>query len=448
MIVDLVLANSKAYYEQQITDCAVAIENGHIFKIGKETQMPEADERIDLKHLLLLPGMIDAHVHLRDEGKAYKEDFYSGTAAAAAGGITTVLDMPNNEPVTMSANSLRNRMSIAEKKATVNLGFFSEFPTSLDEIESIADQGAIAFKLFMTSQIGGLTVDDDQSLLEAFRKAAAVGLPVAVHAEDKASIDASTRALKRGKCDGLKAFIQAHSEKAELKAVERILKIAAQAETRLHICHVTTEDCLDRITEAKQSGQKVTCEATPHHLLLSQMDFERIGTMATVMPPLRSGRHVEALQRGISSGRIDIIGSDHAPHTMSEKSAPSIWNVKVGFPGLETLLPLIMTMVAKRTLSIDQLVKLLAEKPAEIFNLKNRGKLKQGWKADIIVVDFKQKFRVSASTFHSKAKFSPFDGRELQGKPVKTFVSGRLVMDNQEIIAKPGSGSIIRSQHA
>ena len=442
---DQVLVNAKAYCNKQIVDCALAIENAEIFKIGKETQMPGADEKIDLKNLLLLPGLIDAHVHMRDEGKSYKEDFYTGTAAAAAGGVTTVLDMPNNDPVTMSATSLRTRMSLAEKKTLVNIGFYSEFPNNLEEIDNITAQGAIAFKLFMASQIGGLDVDDNESLLKAFRKVAATNLPLAVHAEDKVSINAAAQAFKRAKRDDLKAFLQTHSEKAELKAVERVLKIAAEAEARLHICHVTTEHCLEMITEAKQSGNRVTCEVTPHHLLLSQADFERKGTMLTVMPPLRGSHNIEALRRGVSNGQFDILGSDHAPHTMDEKSARSIWEVKVGFPGLETMLPLLLTMVAKNTFSLETLVKLLVENPAEIFNLKDRWHLERGWKADIVAVDFKNKFRINAAKFHTKAKFSPFDGQELQGRPVKTFVNGLLVMDDQEIIAKPGSGRIMRS---
>ena len=444
MIIDLVLTNTKTYHNRQIVDCAIAIENGEIFKLGKETQMPKADERMDLKNLLVLPGLIDAHVHLRDEEKAYKEDFYSGTAAAAAGGITTVLDMPNNDPVTNTPTSLQNRMRLAEKKALVNVAFYAEFPDDLKQIRDIAAQGAVAFKLFLANQIGGLDPNDDGLLLEAFRLVAKTGLPLAVHAEDKATIDSNTQALKRAKRDDLKAFLQAHSEQAELKAVDRVLRLSAEAKARLHVCHVTTKESFKRITAAKQSGQKVTCEVTPHHLLLTQTDFERIGAMLAVMPPLRSCQNAEALQEIVSSNQIDIIGSDHAPHTAEEKSARSIWDVKVGFPGLETTLPILLNMVAKQKLSLDTLVTLLAEKPAEIFHITGRGFIERGWKADMVALDLKHKFKIDASKFHSKAKFSPFNGLEIQGRPVKTFVSGLLIMDDQEILAKPGSGTILR----
>jgi dihydroorotase (multifunctional complex type) len=448
LIVDLVLANAKAYFNKGIVDCSIAVENGLILKIGKETQMPQTDEKINLKNLLVLPGFIDDHVHLRDEGKAYKEDFHSGTAAAAAGGVTTVLDMPNNDPVTMSAGTLRNRMLLAERKILVNVGFYSEFPKNPDEITNIVAQGAVAFKLFMANQVGGLNVDDDEELKEAFEKVGGTGVPVAVHAENKDAISAKEQQLKRARRADVKAFLEAHAEQVELKAIERALRITANIQMRLHFCHVTTKEGLDRVVEAKSSGRNVTCEATPNHLLLSNVDFERVGSLLAMMPPLRSEAQVEALWNGVSNGLVDVLGSDHAPHTLEEKSASSIWDAKVGVPGLETTLPLLLTMVRKNRVSLDTLIRLFSEKPAAIFNLKDRGSLEQGKKADLVAVDFNRKFKIDASSFHSKAKFSPYDGWEVQGKPVKTFVDGQLVMDEHEIVARPGSGNLIRGDGA
>jgi dihydroorotase len=448
LIVDSVLTNAKAYVNKEIVDCNLAIEKGKIFKIGKETHMPKADETINLKNLLVLPGLIDAHVHLRDEGKAYKEDFYTGTAAAAAGGVTTVLDMPNNTPVTMSAETLKNRMQTAKKKAIVSVGFYSEFPNNLDEAADIVAEGAVAFKLFMACQIGGLNIDDDHALQEAFRKVGEVGVPVAVHAEDKATLTAAEAKLKKAKRHDAAAFLEAHSERVELKAVERLLKLSAQLKMHLHLCHVTTRGGLAAVVEAKKAGRAVTCEVTPNHLLLSSEDFERYGSLLAIMPPLRSSSHIESLWKGIVNGEVDVIGSDHAPHVLKEKSAGSIWDVKVGVPGLETTLSLMLTMVRKNRLSLANLVHLFSEKPAEIFNLPDRGRLEQGKKADLVAVDFNRKFTIDASKFHSKAKYSPYNGWEVQGKPVKTFVNGLLVMDEQEIVAKAGSGGIIRRDRA
>jgi dihydroorotase len=447
LIVDLLLTNAKAYFKKDVVDCSLAVENGKIFKIGKEAQMPNADERINLRNLLVVPGFIDTHVHLRDEGKAYKESFYTGTAAAAAGGVTTVVDMPNNDPVTMSAETLRNRMSLAERKVLVNVGFYSEFPKNLDEIEGIINQGAVAFKLFMASQVGGLNVDDEEAVQEAFKKVG-TEIPVAVHAEDRASISAKEQELKRAKREDAHAFIQAHTEQAEFKAIERVIGLSANIKMRLHFCHVTTKEGLERIAEEKKSGRSITCEVTPNHLLLSSVDFERSGSLLAMMPPLRSNVHVEALWRGISEGWVDVLGSDHAPHTLEEKSASSIWDVKVGVPGLETTLPLLLTMMRKNRLSLGTLVRLFSEKPAEIFNLNDRGRLEEDKQADMVVVDLNRKFKIATSKFHSKAQFSPYEGWAVQGQPVKTFVNGRLVMDEGEIVAKAGTGGIIRRDSA
>ncbi len=444
MIVDSVLTNAKAYLNGQIVDCSIAIEEGKIFKIGKETQMPNADQKTNLKNLLVLPGLIDEHVHLRDEGKAYKEDFQTGTAAAAAGGFTAVLDMPNNEPVTMSLETLRNRMAIAERKVLVNVGFYSEFPKKMVEVKDIISEGAVGFKLFMGSQIGGLNIDDDQALHDAFKEVTEVKVPLAVHAEEKALLTKNEWTLKQAKKNRIAAFQKAHSETVELKAIERLLKISAQTDVRLHFCHVSTEEGLNAIVEAKKSGRKVTCEVTPNHLLLSTADLERYGQLLIMAPPIRGKNHVEALWKGLEAGWIDALGSDHAPHALSEKSASSVWDVKVGVPGLETTLPLILTLVKKNRLSLAQVIQLLAEKPAEIYGLNDRGRLEQGKNADLTVVDFNRKFKIDASKFKSKAKYSPYDGWEVQGKPVKTFVNGLLVFDEGEIVAKAGSGTIVR----
>ena len=444
MIVDSILTNAKAYINGQIVDCSIAIEEGKIFKIGKETQMPNADQKTDLKNLLVLPGLIDEHVHLRDEGKAYKEDFQTGTAAAAAGGFTTVLDMPNNEPVTMSAETLKNRMWAASRKVLVNVGFFSEFPKKLSETKDIIEEGAIAFKLFMGCQIGGLNIDDDEDLQNGFKEVAKLDVPLAVHAEDKALVTANEEKLKQAKKNNVAAFQLAHSELVELKAIERLLKISASTDVRLHFCHISTEEGLDAIWDAKKSERKVTCEVTPNHILLSRDDLPRQGQMLIMAPPLRGKSHVEALWRGLDTGSVDALGSDHAPHALAEKSASSVWDVKVGVPGLETTLPLLLTFVKKNQLSLTQLVKLLAEGPAEIYGLTNCGRLEQGKNADLTVVDFNQKFKIDASKFNSKAKYSPYDGWEVVGKPVKTFVNGLLVFEEGEIVAKTGTGSIIR----
>jgi dihydroorotase (multifunctional complex type) len=446
LIVDLVLSNAKAYLKKEIVDCSLAIDDGKILKIGKEAIMPKAQAKTDLKNLLVLPGLIDAHVHLRGQEKAYKEDFYSGTAAAAAGGITTVLDMPNNDPVTMSAETLRNRMAEAKKKVLVNVGFYSEFPRNVEEIAKIVEEGTVAFKLFMTEQVGGLNIDDDHALVEAFKIISGLKISVAVHAEDKTTLKKAEDEFKRANRNDIEAFLKVHSESAETRAVKRLLNIVKQTNVHMHFCHISTQEGLEAVIDGKKSRMPITCEATPHHLLLSVDDLKRTGTLALTVPPVREKHHSTALWDGIKKGWIDILASDHAPHTLQEKKAKVVWDVKVGIPNLETTLPLMLTEVKRGRLSIADVARLMAEKPAEIFKLKGRGCLKEGNHADLTVVDLKRKYKIEASKFHSKAKYSPFDQWTVEGKPVKTFVNGQLIMDDGEIVAKAGSGKIIRRE--
>jgi len=446
LIADLILSNAKAYMDNEIVDCNIAINHGKIFEIAKEANMPKAETKIDLRNLLVLPGLIDVHVHLRDEGKAYKENFYSGTAAAAAGGITTVLDMPNNKPVTMSVETLRRRMKIAERKILVNVGFYSEFPKNINEIGEIIGEGAVAFKLFMGEQIGGLNIDDDHALLEAFQIVSKLKVPVAVHAEDKTTLKKVEDELKRHNRNDVEAFLKAHSENVEVTAVKRLLKIAEQTNVHVHFCHMSTENGLEAVIGGKKSGMTITCETTPHHLFLSVDDLRRIGTLALTTPPMRENHHAAALWNGLKNGWIDIFASDHAPHTLGEKKAESVWDVKVGVPGLETTLPLLLTEVKHGRLSITDVVRLMSKNPAEVFGLKGRGCLKEGNNADLVVVDLDRKSKIDATEFYSKAKYSPFDGLSVKGKPVKTFVGGRLVMDEGEIVAEAGSGGVIRRE--
>ncbi len=446
MIVDSVLTNAKAYLKErgQIVDCCIAIEEGKIYKIGRETQMPQSDTKTDLHNMLVLPGLIDEHVHLRDEGRAYKEDFASGTAAAAAGGFTTVLDMPNNDPVTNSALRLQNRMENARRRILVNVGFYSELPKTQSEIKDIAETGAVAFKLFLNGQVGGVNIDDDAALIEAFKAAAEAHKLVAVHAEDHAMIAANEEKLKRAKRVAPVEFLRAHPEEAELHAVKRLIKLTQKTDVKLHFCHISTSGALSAIAEAKKAERKVTCEVTPNHLMLTSGEVDRYGGLAIMAPPLRDRVQVDALWKGIEEGTVDALGSDHAPHSREEKMASSVWDVKPGIPGLEVTLPLMMTMVRKNKLSINQVAALLAEKPAEIYGLTDRGQLKAGLNADLTIVDYNRLYKIDAAKFKTKAKFSPYSGWEVYGKPAKTIVNGTLVYDDGDIVAKGGVGAVVR----
>jgi len=442
--VDMVLHNAKIYTRGRIVEAGLAIDDGRILKIAKETNLPSASTKMNLKGHITLPGLIDPHVHLRNQQLAYKEDFFSGTAAAAAGGVTLTIDMPNNKPVTMDSISLRERMKLAERRAVVNVAFYSAFPQNLEEVPSIIKEGATAFKLYMSEKIGGLDVDDDRLLLQAFNKVAEMGVPVAVHAEDRKILQNMKREIEKTGRKDVEAYIKAHPPEAEAQAIKRIVQLAKKCGVQVHFCHVSSAVGLNAFLTAKKDGLPVTCEVTPHHLLLSLEHLKRYRTLALTNPPLRTKKDVIALWSALKQGLIDVLASDHAPHTIEEKKVESIWDAKPGISGLETTLPLLLTQVSEGHLTIADLVRLTSEKPAEIFNLRNRGCLEEGNWADIVVVDINRKYKIDSSNFYSKAKYSPFDGWSVKGKPTKTFVNGQLVMDEGEIVAKPGTSQIVR----
>ncbi len=444
--VDMVLHNAKVYTEGALVEAGIAVEGDRMVRVAKEPNLPPASQKINLEGCIALPGLIDVHVHLRGQRQAYEEDFRSGTAAAVAGGITSVLDMPNNEPITMNSASLKERIRDAERSIVANVGFYSAFPESLDEIDRVVKAGAVAFKVYLHVQIGGLDVEDDDALLRAFNKAGRLGIPVAVHAEDKEEVKTASEKERRLGHKDVDAYLKAHTPAIEAKAVERILRIARRSDVQVHFCHVSSKDAVTLIENARRDGLKVSCEATPHHLLLTTDNLKRQGTLMLTDPPVRDGNIVDELWSAAKKSQIDIIASDHAPHLLTEKKADSVWDVKTGIPGLETLLPLLLTSVNEGRLSLAELVRLTAENPAEKFHLLGNGFLKENCKANITVIDMNQTGRIDADKFYSKAKYSPFDGWRVKGMPVKTFVNGQLVMEGGEVFPEARVGEILRSQ--
>jgi len=443
LVVDTVLYNTKILFQGRLVDAGIAINEGKIIKIAKPSNLPSASKRFDLKKHITLPGMIDCHVHLRDQQLAYKEDFHSGTAAAAAGGVTTVIDMPNNKPVTMDVFSLKERMKLAEKHALVNVAFNSAFPTSVEEIAEIVEAGAVGFKAYLSSRIGGIEVDDDELLRAAFHEAAAKGVPVLVHAEDRETIEAGKKKMETKGQNDVGAYLVAHSPKAEAKSIKRVLELVKKSGVHVHFCHVSSKVGLDAILLGKKAGLSVTCEVTPHNLILSSGQYRNSGFFALTDPTLRTQEDISALWSALKHGFIDVIASDHAPHAFEEKNVNSVWEAKPGVPGLETTLSLLLTKVNEGRLSFAELVRLTAEEPARIFHLSKRGVLEEGNWADLVVVDIKKKYKVDSGSFLSKAKYSPFDGMWVKGKVQKTFVNGCLLMDEGEIVAEHGVGAIV-----
>ena len=443
MTVDTVLHNTKICIHGKLVEAGIAIDKGKIVKIAKDTNLPPASTKINLNGHITLPGIIDLHVHLRDQQLAYKEDFSTGTAAAAAGGVTLVVDMPNNKPVTMDSSSLKERMRLAEKQVLINVAFNSAFPQRLEEIAEVVKAGAVGFKVYLSNKIGGIDIEDDKLLVAAFREAAANGVPVAVHAEDRKIIEDRRKEMELAGLNDTDAYVKAHPPEAEAQSIQRIIQLVKESGVQVHFCHLSSALGLNAVLMAKKAGLPVTCEVTPHNLLLSCEQYRRSGFFALTDPPLRTREDVSALWGALKRGFIDVIASDHAPHAFEEKNVNSVWEAKPGVPGLETTLSLLLTRVNEGRLSLAELVRLTAEEPAKIFRLSNRGFLEEGNWADVVVVDMKREHEIDSRSFLSKAEYSPFDGMHVKGKAVKTFVNGCLVMDEGEIIAEAGAGEVV-----
>ena len=412
---------------------SILIQGGRIKRIGRRITDVGA-ETIYASGLKALPGLVDVHVHLRDMELAYKEDFATGTAAAAAGGFTTVLDMPNTVPPTDSASRLVEKQKVAAQKIYVNVGFHAAAVSDSHEIESLADAGAFSLKLYMPRPIAPFDVEDDQTIEKMMRAAARVGTPVTVHAEDLATTENSSKA------DGFEEAAEARSPLFETRAVDRLRRIQKKARCNVHYCHLTLRSSLRKISASTKS----TSEVTPHHLLLSRKLLSTLGWRGWMVPPLRSEETRRSLLKSTLAGLSSLIASDHAPHTIKEKDQ-SASKSPPGVPGLETTLPLMLTLVNRQQMPLSLLVKLLSENPARIFGLKSKAKLRKGADGDVVLVDLKKKSKIDSSKFFSKAKFSPFDGFKTQGAVHSSIVSGKVVYKEGEIVTREGSGSVLRS---
>jgi dihydroorotase len=434
---DFNIVGVKIYRDGELSEGGISIASGKILKIGKESALPAAGQVVQGNGLIALPGLVDVHVHLRDLELSYKEDYLSGTSAAAAGGFTTIVDMPNTRPVTDSAERLKEKISIAQQKIIVNVGF-NVVPSSLEEVDKAKDL-AIGYKINMVKPWSSLPIDDS-SLTSLIERAEAIGKMVIFHAEEGAIV--SELEDKYRDSDSLSSYYKAHPSKAEDRAVGRVIGCAKNRKTKIHFCHISSTGSLRKIRAAKRQGRLMTCEATPHHMFLSQRSSSRFGGVSIMDPPLRSLEVAARLFSALKRGWIDILATDHAPHAVKEKRQLPWWKIPIGIPGLETALPLMLTEVVRGSISLRRVVEAMAEAPARIFNL-NCGALKEGSAADIVLVDMKRKFKIDSSSFFSKAKYSPFDGRGVTGKVVKTFVGGKLVFDENRVVGEPGTGKIV-----
>ncbi len=431
----LIIRDTHIWTKNDIVRGSILIVDGRIQRIAR--RIPErADEEILARRLVALPGLVDAHVHLRDMRLSYKEDFTSGTEAAAAGGFTTVLDMPNTQPPTDSAQRLKQKKERASRKILVNVGFHAAAVEDQSAAKAMKVAGAFSMKLYLPQPIVPLDVDDDHAIVRVLRAAKEASLPVTVHAEDPARIEGSR------KIRTFKERVRSRSGNAETSAVNRILGLNSQIGCRVHFCHLTLPSSLSAI-ENVHLGQ-LSSEVTPHHTLLSANSLDRLGWRAWMVPPLRPRKETRSLFQAMATGIATIIATDHAPHTIKEKRRQPEKSPP-GIPGLETAMPLMLTMVNKGKLSLRRLISLLSTNPAKVFGLSSKGRLKKGTDADLTLVDMKKRGAIDPEKFFSKAHYSPFEGRKTEGAVHTTIVSGSIVYREGEIVGKPGIGNALRN---
>ncbi len=407
----------------------IFIKNGLIYDIGPRLTL--ADEKFDAKGKLAMPGVIDPHVHFRVPGSVHKEDWITGSRAAVSGGITTVFDMPNNNPAITTSALLSKKRQIVSGTSYVNYGFY--IGATKDNLKELQEaQGAVGIKVYLGSSTGGLLMDD-YAIFEKILKETT--LLVACHAEDEECLkrESASSDLLANSLSPAESHNLLRPEKCARIAVEKVAKIASRLKKPVYFCHISGNEELTAIAHAREKGAKIYAEATPHHLFLSTEETILSGGYAKVNPPLRASKSASYLQQALISKEIDTIGTDHAPHTKAEKEGASE-TIPSGMPGVETALPLMLNHYNEGHISLERIIGLMAENPARIFKLKNRGFLAPGYAADIAVVDLDLTKQIQNSTLYSKCGWSLFSGRKLTGWPYATFVNGNFCYEDGNII--------------
>ena len=448
MTADLVIHNGTVVTPDAAFPASVAVKDGRILAVGAADAMPPAAETLDASGLHVLPGAIDVHVHFRDPGYPHKEDFGTGTAAAAFGGVTTVFDMPNTIPPTGTGEILAAKHAMAAANAHVDFGLYGLLgEDTIAHVPALIDGGVIGFKLYMGNTFGNIPSPSTGAMLEAFEVVAATGKRISLHAET-ASIMArrEARMTAAGRRDPL-AHLAARPAVVAIEAVSRAAILAEWTGARIHILHISSADELRPLAEAKARGVDITGETCPHYLMLSAADYARFGGIIRVNPPVREAHHQEPLWRALVDGTVDMIATDHAPHSPEEKTRNDIWSVDCGFPGVETQMPLMLTETHNGRFSVCDYVRWSAFNPARTWGLYPRmGAIAPGSDADLALVDLDRAWTIDDAKIQSRSKISPWHGRAVRGLPIHTLVRGRFVMRDRAL--QPAARGWGRSVHA
>jgi dihydroorotase len=412
----------------------IGVTGGKIAEIG-DLSRAAAAERIDCAGLHVLPGVIDTQVHFREPGATHKEDLETGSRAAVLGGVAGVFEMPNTKPLTTTAADIADKVARGAGRMHCDFAFWvggtHENARDIPELER--QPGAAGIKVFMGSSTGSLLVPDDEgieAILARTRRRAAF------HSEDEARL--KEREPLRVPGDAWSHPVW-RDELTALTATRRLLRIAREQRAIIHVLHVSTREEIELLAEHKDIA---SVEVTPHHLTLSDADLARLGTLAQMNPPVRGEAHREGIWRGVGQGVVDILGSDHAPHTLEEKAQPYPRSPS-GMTGVQTLVPLMLDHVNAGRLSLARFVDLTSAGPARLFGIAAKGRVAVGYDADLTIVDMKRRETIRNAWIASRCGWTPYDGREVTGWPVGTFVRGAKVMWEGELTT-PARGAPIR----
>jgi dihydroorotase len=432
--------------EAELPGVGLAVRDGRISVIARDEDLPTARRVLRAKGGHILPGVIDGHVHFREPGLEYKEDFATGSLAAVMGGVTCVLDMPNTLPPTSTPELVRLKQRLAEEKSYVDFGVLALLAQdNLDQLLPMREAGVVGYKCFLGETTGNIPPPDDGLLLEAMGVVAGSGLRLGFHAENNAIMQHLIRKyVEDGRTDAL-AHLEARPVVAEVEAIQRLALFARLTGCKVHVFHLSSREGLEMLTEWRSKGVDITCETGPHYCFLSTDEYQRQGSVVRMNPPLRGLEHGEALLRGIASGQVNSIATDHSPHTREEKVNDNIWKATSGFVGVETSVQLFLSeAVNKGKMTLPQFVRATSRNPAATWSLAPRkGVLRVGADADVTLVDLYKEWQIEASRLHSKNSVSPFDGWPGRGMAVATIVRGEIVMEEGQLLAE-ASGRIAR----
>ena len=452
---DHIIKNGKIVTSSSIYPANIYVKNGKIASISNENTSNNAKEITDASGLYVLPGLIDTHVHSRDGGATYKEDFFHSTQAAAAGGITTIFEMPNTSPTINNTENFHKQVENLSKKAHVNFGLWGICLGDLNikDFKSLHEVGVIGFKYFWGYAVNKYTFQlqynysdnmkevippfDDGEIYDIFQEIAKTKQTLAIHAEDNELINRLTKKLGDSADNDYDNFLKTRPNLAEELTIQTAISMAKATGVRLHILHVSTAEGVDLIKEAQNKGYPITAETCPHYLFLTNEDYERIGPEMKIYPLVKYKKDQQRIWEGVMDGTISFVCSDHAPHTKEEKNG-KLTSTPAGMCGVETLAPLMLNEVTKGRLTLGKIVSLLSENPAKQFGIfPKKGAIQVGADADLTIVDMQKEGVIQRNKLHSKSKVTAYDGFKIKGWPVQTIVNGISVMKNGVILSEP-----------